>query len=249
MGVRISTKFWALAAVAACTGSKAAEKPVTPDTVSLQTESFQVKPQSTVAPAVAEVRPADPPSPEYPLDHVSRKVPMTGPMQCPPVELVSYAGEVVPFSKSAKVYVDFVDHLRRFETIVRDTSVEVYGRAPTSITHEGAYYCRRIRRWPYLISEHGLGNAIDVSAFEFARLSGPDAKDVPARWRGKFRVSMSKHWTASGASEVHREFLHLLARRVIDGDKLFRVILGPADPKHASHFHFDMAPFRIVNVF
>ena len=186
---------------------------------------------------------------EYPLDHVSRKVAMTGRVQCPPVELVEYAGDVVPYHKKVRVYIEFVDHLRRFETIVRDTAIEVYGRAPTSIRHYGAYYCRRIRAWPYLISEHGLGNALDVGDFEFARLRRDSSESPPAKWRGKFSVSMSKHWNATGAGAVHRDFLRLLARRVIDSDKLFRVILGPADPKHRGHFHFDMAPFRIVNVF
>ncbi len=219
------------------------------DSVALDAQAAQAPPPQAPVRA-SKLKPGPKPrAMEYPLDRVSRKVAMTGPVQCPPVELVDYAGDVIPYHRKVRVYVEFVDHLRRFETIVRDTAVEVYGRAPTRIRHYGAYYCRRIRAWPYLISEHGLGNALDVGDFEFARLRRESSESPPAKWRGKFSVSMSKHWNATGAGAVHRDFLRLLAQRVIDSDKLFRVILGPADPKHRGHFHFDMAPFRIVNVF
>ncbi len=188
--------------------------------------------------------------PAYPLDLTSRKVPMTGKVVCPPVNLVHYSGKVVPFHKTARINEHFVDHLRRFEEIVSETAIEVYGRAPSRITRMGSFYCRRIRAWPYLISEHGLGNAVDVGGFDFSRVNGEAALDVPSRWRKKFSVTMSKHWQARSESDAeHQRFLHLLANRVINEEDLFRVILGPADPKHKDHFHFDMAPFRIVNVF
>jgi hypothetical protein len=34
----------------------------------------------------------------------------------------------------------------------------------------------------------------------------------------------------------------LVARRI------FRTLLGPAEPDHADHFHFDMAPSPYVNL-
>jgi hypothetical protein len=185
----------------------------------------------------------------YPFDLTSRKVPMTGKVVCPPVGLVNYSGDVVAFHKPARINEHFAQHLRRFEEIVRDTALEIYGRAPSRITRMGSFYCRRIRAWPYLISEHGLGNAVDVGGFEFSRVAG-EAAGVPAQWRRAFEVTMSKHWRAGTERDAdHQKFLHLLAKRVIDEENLFRVILGPADPKHKDHFHFDMAPFRIVNVF
>jgi hypothetical protein len=172
---------------------------------------------------------------------------MHGKVECPPVELVSYPGKVVPFHKPIRVNTDFLAHVQRFEDIVHATAIEFYGRPPTAMRHYGSYYCRRIRTWPYLISEHGLGNALDVGGFEFARLKRGDAEHIDPKWRGRFAVSMGKNWKEQGS--VHQQFLHELARRTIAKEGLFRVILGPADPKHHDHFHFDMAPFRIVNVF
>ena len=209
-----------------------------------------------VKPALpAKAAPKDAPQtaralPAYPLDLTSRKVAMSGKVVCPPVNLVNYSGKVVRFHKPVRVNEHFVEHLRRFEEIVSETAIEIYGRAPSQITRMGSFYCRRIRAWPYLISEHGLGNAVDVGGFDFSRVVGEAAIDVPPKWRRSFAVTMSKHWRAGAERDAdHQKFLHLLAKRVIDEENLFRVILGPADPKHKEHFHFDMAPFRIVNVF
>ncbi|MBL4635897.1 MAG: extensin family protein [Kofleriaceae bacterium] len=205
--------------------------------------SISIASAAGTAPAKTRTRPA------YPLDNVSRKVAMSGKVSCPPVELVNYQGEKIPYQKKARVYVGFAQHLRRFEEIVAETAIEVYGRAPSKIITYGSYYCRRIRSWPYLISEHGLGNALDVAGFEFKKMSGPNAGSLPRSLRRSFKVSMSKHWNARAKDKVHQRFLRTLARAVINEEGLFRVILGPADPKHHDHFHFDMAPFRIVNVF
>lgn len=205
----------------------------------------------TQTPAKEKATPPPKPKrrPTYPLDTVSRKVAISGKVACPPVELVDYPGQHIPYQKNARVYVGFADHLRRFEKITEQVAIEVYGRAPSKIITYGSYYCRRIRSWPYLISEHGLGNALDVAGFEFKKISGENSRELPASLRRAFKVSMSKHWNASAKDKVHEKFLHLLATRVIASEGLFRVILGPADPKHHDHFHFDMAPFRIVNVF
>lgn len=72
---------------------------------------------------------------------------------------------------------------RRFELIAKETAIEIYGRAPKVIRHAGAYYYRRIRRWPYLMSEHGLANAIDVEGFDFASAKGEDAAGLPKALR------------------------------------------------------------------
>lgn len=206
---------------------------------------------SPPAPAPETTAPAEAiQAPDYALDRSSRKVPMSGKLQCPPVELTEYPGKHIAYDKPARVYVGFAEHLERFELLVRDTAIEIYGRAPTKIRTYGSYYCRRIRTWGYLVSEHGLGNALDVAGFEFGKLPKSERSGIPAPWQGRFSVTMSKHWRAqSEADATHRKFLRTLAQRVIDEEGLFRVILGPADPKHQDHFHFDMAPFRIVNVF
>lgn len=198
----------------------------------------------------APVAPEPPPEPSYGLDLVPREVPERGRIHCPEVELERYRGSVIRYHKPLRIYVGFEEHLRRFEEIVRDTAIEFYGRPPRRIKHLGSFYCRRIRLWPTFVSEHGLGNALDVEGFDFAWISKKKAPGVPARLRRAFQVRVKKHWDATrGVGAVHSKFLHTLAQRLIDEPGLFRVMLGPAEPGHQDHFHLDMAPWRIVNIF
>ena len=189
-------------------------------------------------------------SADYPLDEVSRTIPARGRVQCPEVGMVRYRGEVIRYHKPVLVNEHFRARLERFEQIVRDAAIEVYGRAPRRIRHIGTYNCRRIRRWPTFLSEHALGNAIDIEGFDFARVRGREARDVPRHLRGAFSVRLERHWRGRrGAAADHARFLRLVAERLIAETHLFRVILGPAEPGHHNHFHLDMAPWRIVNVF
>ena len=187
--------------------------------------------------------------PAYELDRMSRKVPISGSARCPAIDLVEYSGTEVRFHKPLRIAEPFRAHVRAFEAIVRDAAIEVYGRPPTRIRHFGSFYCRRISTWPYLISEHGMGNALDVGGFDFSRLKKGQYPDVQKRFRRSFQVRVSRHWHASGKDAAHARFLRLVARRAIDRAGLFRVILGPAHPGHKDHFHFDMAQHRVVNVF
>lgn len=186
----------------------------------------------------------------YPLDDVSREVPARGRVKCPEVELVRYAGDVIRYHKPLKIYKDFQPRLHRFEEIVRDTAIEFYGRAPRRIRHLGSYYCRRIRSWPTYISEHGLGNALDVEGFDFDWISKKKAPETPANLRQGLRVRVLDHWGSTrGVGAVHDKFLRTLAERLIEERPLFRVMLGPNEPGHQNHFHFDVAPWRFVNIF
>lgn len=190
---------------------------------------------------------SDPPT-AYALDALPRTIEAHARMSCPDVPLTVYDGTSIRFSSPTRVYPGFVDHLREMEEIVRETAVEVYGRAPVRLIHDGTYNCRLVRGYLTLVSEHALGNAIDVEAFEF----GPAApgSDAPAGLRGAFTVSLGKDWKGGeGAAKLHSEFLHLVAERIIARPKLFHVVLGPSYPGHKNHFHFDLAPYRLVNVF
>lgn len=189
-------------------------------------------------------------APGYPLDEVSREIPATGKVTCPDVPKVTYRGDVIPYQKPVVVYEGFRDHLVRFEELVRDTAIEVYGRAPKKIRHLGTYNCRRIRRWPTFLSEHAMANAIDIEGFDFGPAGASVPEGLPKALRKGFEVRLEKHWDADrGVAAQHARFLKLLAQRVIEDEGLFRVILGPAEPGHGNHFHLDMAPWRIVNVF
>lgn len=171
--------------------------------------------------------------PGYPLDSVSRGAATTGRLRCPRVALVTYRGEIIRYHRPLRVYRGFVPRLRRFEALVRDTAIEVYGRPPRKIVHLGAYCCRRIRGYPSLLSEHALGNALDVAGFDF----GPARRGAARR---AFSVRLAQHW--SGRSRQHRTFLRRLDRRVRAANDLFTVVLGPGARGHSDHFHLDRGP-------
>ncbi len=188
----------------------------------------------------------------YPLDVHEREVPARRGVHCPEVALVTYRGEVVRFRGAIKVHPAFRERLRRFEEVVQQVAEEIYGRAPRRIVHGGGFHCRRIKRFPNLLSEHALGNAIDVSGFDFgpSRRGAALPEGMPKKLRRAFRVRLLQHWTARDAvGRVHSQFLQALARRLIARDDVFRVLLGPSWPGHRDHFHFDCANYRLVSVF
>jgi hypothetical protein len=195
------------------------------------------------------------PSPDtFPLDDLPRTVDPEGKIRCPKVDLVSHRGTAVRYHSPVRVYAGFKPRLELFEEVVRDVALEIYGRAPSKIRHLGTINCRRIRRWPAFLSEHGLGNAIDVAAFEFAPLKrkAKAPTDLQPQLRRAFSVSVKRNWDADAANALalrHQRFLHTLATRLIERKDIFRVLLGPAYPGHQDHFHLDCAPWRLVDVF
>lgn len=186
----------------------------------------------------------------YPLDTISRTVPPRGRLRCPKVPLTTYRGDVVRYHHPVRVFTGFVPRLRRFEEVVRDVAVEIYGRAPRRIVHLGTYNCRRIAAYPEMLSEHALGNGIDVAGFDFGRLPrGVKAPaGMPSRYRHPFSIRLAKHWDAKGRRRIHGRFLRELARRLIQRPDIFRVLLGPGYPGHRNHFHFDCGPYRYVAI-
>lgn len=190
--------------------------------------------------------------PPYALDAVSREIPARGRFRCPEVGLVEYGGEVLRYSPRLRVSDAFRERLTKFEEVVVDVAREVYGRAPARIVDVGTFVCRRMVTYPELLSEHALGNAIDVAGFDFGTLAKGSKlpAGLSARFRQAFQVRVGRHWSAkTGDGAVHSRFLHLLARRLITRRDVFRVLLGPGYPGHASHFHFDVSTFRMVQIF
>lgn len=185
----------------------------------------------------------------YPLDTIPRTSPRGAQMPCSSRGLVRYEGDIIRYVRPAQVHPAFVERLRRMERVVHSTAVEFYGRAPRRLLHMGTFNCRRIRAYPDLISEHALGNAIDVEGFEF----GPLPRGVAAQQgapASPFKIRLLSHWDSRRPTDqLHRNFLRTLARRIIDEPDLFRVALGPAWPGHKNHFHFDCAPYRLVEIF
>jgi len=86
----------------------------------------------------------------------------------------------------------------------------------------GTYACRSVNSRPGArLSEHGLANAVDVSAFILA-----DGR----------RISVEQGW--NGESDRVRRFLRAVHQ---GGCRRFAIGLGPdSDSYHYNHLHFDM---------
>jgi hypothetical protein len=189
----------------------------------------------------------------YSLDDVSRTIVARGRVVCPKIELVTYRGQALPYAQRALIYVDFQARLQAMEAIIVAAAKKTYGRSPKRLLHLGTYNCRRIAAYPTWLSEHGLGNAIDVAGVDFGALErGETLPDgVPRQLRGAFSVRVERHWRRkpSPASQLHATFLRRIIRALLARRDVFRVLLGPGYPGHHNHFHFDCAPFRMVEGF
>jgi hypothetical protein len=101
------------------------------------------------------------------------------------------------------------------------------------------------------MSEHALGNAIDIAGFDFARAKKQQQLSVglPRALREPFQIRVARHWNASShnlSAAVHARFLRELADRLSDRSDVFRGMIGPSRSDHSDHFHFDMSPWRYV---
>jgi len=75
----------------------------------------------------------------YELDDVERHIEDgKGKVVCQPETMVSYAGSTVRYAGAVKINPAFRERLERFEEVVAQTAIEVYGRAPHRIRHYGA---------------------------------------------------------------------------------------------------------------
>ena len=188
----------------------------------------------------------------YPLDAIPRVLEHGQALPCNSAHLVAYKGERIRLGKTGHVDPAFIEKLEGLEAVVEATALEVYGRSPRQLVHLGTQACRRMRRYPDWVSEHALGNAIDLAGFDFGPLPRGQAlpAGLPLALRRAFSVRVDTHWHGDrGVAAVHARFLHMLAQRLIDRPDLFRCVLGPAYPGHHNHLHLDFAPYRVVSVF
>ena len=104
---------------------------------------------------------------------------------------------------------------------VQPAAKDAFGEKVVAVNVAASYSCRaRNNRRGAKMSEHGFGNAIDISSFTLA--SGR-VVTVKQGWRG---------------SRDERRFL-IQARA--DACNEFRTVLGPgSDRHHSDHFHMDM---------
>jgi hypothetical protein len=175
----------------------------------------------------------------YPWHDQARRI--EGDVDCPDVELVEYEGRVLAYNRPVEVNPLFRDRLERFEEMVRDVALEVYGRPPDRIVQQQGYGCKTIREEGEELSEHAFGHAIDVGAFAFDEASGERREELGPAGRA-FTVRVAEHWDAEGGfAGRHREFLRRLVRQ-LQRSGPFSTILGPGYPNHDRYFHFDFGP-------
>lgn len=174
----------------------------------------------------------------YPLDEISRDLPDGAAAHCPPeLQYVLYRGERVPYSAPVQVVQPFVEKLRALENVVAELGTLHFGRAPDRLVHFGARACRTVRGSSRRLSEHALGNALDLSGFEWKRIGTQPA----------IRISIIRDWpiptfTNDQGSQRRHTFLKALVDRITRED-LFRGIIGPGREGHADHLHLDQAPW------
>ncbi|MEO0325877.1 MAG: extensin family protein [Myxococcota bacterium] len=182
----------------------------------------------------------------YKLDGVPRFLEERVRLRCPGPEIVRYQGSTVRFRNPLRVHYAFVERVARFEEVVAEVAETIYVRPPRRIVHHGAYNCRMVRGRRRRVSEHALGNAIDLTGFAFGPLGNREAPEgMPDFFRRSFSVNVRDHWSPRYRRDTrHAIFLHTLIDRLSERPDIFRGIVGPPQRRHLAHIHLDAAPWR-----
>jgi hypothetical protein len=130
-------------------------------------------------------------------------------------------GETIRLSSPVTVTCSFAETFS--EWVAKDVQAiakRILGSPLALIASGPGYQCRRRNNRPDgKLSEHALGKAIDITAFQVA---------------GGRNASVESHWTSGNAPARFLKEVHAAACRK------FPTVLGPdADPHHTSHFHLD----------
>jgi hypothetical protein len=128
-------------------------------------------------------------------------------------------------SRPATMSCAMANRLDEFEReVVQPLARDELGDRVQRIDHLGSFSCRANTSRPSRLSQHALGQAIDIAGFRMADGS---------------RVSVERDWSDSGAKS---EFLHRLAAKAC---RYFSVVLTPdSNADHYNHLHFDIGPDR-----
>jgi hypothetical protein len=190
----------------------------------------------------------------YALDGVARWLEPGQRLTCDQKAMVQYKGSALRYAGALLIDPAFEDRLERFEQVAAATAREVYGREPRLIRHYGAFSCRSTRNRRHRVSEHALGNALDLVGFDFgpATKAQPLPEGMPKQLRWAFQVRVARHWRPSPASgeagALHARFLATLTERLHARDDIFRSMFGPGHGGHDDHLHLDAAPWRYVDL-
>lgn len=190
----------------------------------------------------------------YALDGVDRWLEPGRRAACDQKGLVTYKGTSLRYAGAVTIAPAFEQRLARFEAVAAEVAREVYGREPRLIRHYGAFSCRSTRNRKHVLSEHALGNALDLVGFDFgaATKAQPLPDGLPKQLRWGFQVRVARHWSPTAASgeagAVHARFLATLTQRLRERNDIFRCMFGPGHGGHDDHLHLDAAPWRYVDL-
>jgi len=104
--------------------------------------------------------------------------------------------------------------------VVAPAAQQVFAQTLKSINHASAYVCRP-RNGTRKLSEHAFGNALDIASFTLSGGTTIAVEPAPPEKNGVFVGKVRA--AACGP---------------------FKTVLGPGDPDHSEHLHFDLAPRR-----
>lgn len=135
-------------------------------------------------------------------------------------------GTGIRYPKPLHVNASFALRMVAFENIVQETAQTWLKQPVKRIEHLGTYVCRHVAGTAGTLSEHALGNAIDVSGFVL---------------KSGARVNVKKHYVKMGLAPRSPEerFLRALVTR-LRSERTFGVMLTPDwDKRHHNHLHLD----------
>ncbi|MCK6589527.1 MAG: extensin family protein [Polyangiaceae bacterium] len=116
--------------------------------------------------------------------------------------------------------------LPSIEKVIQEEAVKHLGEPITRITTLGSYSCRSVRGWKERISQHAIGNALDMAAFST---------------KGGVKASVMRDYEmgVESPAKPRGRFLRAIYRRLWSEGDVARV-LGPEwDAAHRDHFHLD----------
>lgn len=149
--------------------------------------------------------------------------PQTDPTGCsvPYPLVVKSLGKDIGLKPDAEMNCAMAEASARFARDVVDPAArEIFGERLVTVSHASAYVCRP-RNGTRKLSEHAFGNALDISSFSLSGGMTVVVEPAPPEKNGLF---IDKVRTAACGP--------------------FKTVLGPGDPDHSEHLHFDLAPRR-----
>jgi hypothetical protein len=149
----------------------------------------------------------------------------TGPNGCRLRDAVRLTRSTVALDQPVQFNCETARHLLRFERdVVQPAAQRHFGQPLARIRHFGGYACRGRADGARQLSEHALGNAIDIAGFDLGDGT---------------QITVGRHWNDPGPRGA---FLKDVARGACT---VFHLVLTPrTDALHRSHFHLDIGRWR-----